>query len=119
MLSRASTVVFWPGMTNDIEKVRRECRTCHRNAPSQAKIPPKEPRIPSVPFQMIFADYFKLEGTHYLIIGDRLSGWTEIFCNKGEDSAAGSKGLCKALRHIFATFGVPDDLSSDGVTPHF
>ena len=107
-------MVFWPGITNDIEKTRKECRTCHRNAPSQAKIPPKGPRIPTVPFEMIYADYFKLEGTNYLIIGDRLSGWTEIFCNKGEDSSAGSKGLCKALRHIFATFGVPDDLSSDG-----
>ena len=67
-----------------------------------------------MPFEMIYADYFKLEGVNYLIIGDRLSGWTEIFSNKGEDSAAGSKGLCRALRRIFATFGVPDDLSSDG-----
>ena len=114
MGSRASTLVYWPGITNDIEKSRLDCRSCHRNAPSQAKIPPKEPRIPSVPFEMIFADYLKLEGNNFLIIGDRLSGWTEIFRNKGEDSAAGSKGLCKALRHMFTTFGVPDDLSSDG-----
>ena len=63
---------------------------------------------------MIFADYFKLEDKNFLIIGNRLSGWTEVFCNSGEDSAAGSKGLCKALRHVFTTFGVPDDLSSDG-----
>ena len=49
-----------------------------------------------------------------MIIDDRLSSWTEIFRNKGEGSAAGSKGLCKALSHIFATFGVQDDLSSDG-----
>ena len=62
----------------------------------------------------IFADYFKLEGKNFLIIGDRLSGWTEVFCNAGEDSSAGSKGLCKGLRHVFSTFGVPDDLSSDG-----
>ena len=45
MLSRASTVVFWPGMTGDIQRIRAECRTCHRNAPSQSKIPPNEPRI--------------------------------------------------------------------------
>ena len=62
---------------------------------------------------MIFADYPKLEGNNHLIIGDRLLGWIEIFCNNGEDSTAGSKGLGKALRHMFATFGVPDDLSSD------
>ena len=62
---------------------------------------------------MIFAYYQKFEGNNFLIIGDRLSGWTEIFQNKGEDSAAGSKGLCKAMRHMFATSGVQDDLSSD------
>jgi len=27
---------------------------------------------------------------------------------------AGSRGLCDALRRVFATFGIPDDLSSDG-----
>ena len=30
MLSRASTVVFWPGITGDIEKAQMECRNCHR-----------------------------------------------------------------------------------------
>ena len=82
--------------------------------PLGQRVPKKGPRIPPVPFAMIFADYLKLEGNNFLIIDDRLSGWTEIFRNKGEDSAAVYKGLCTVLRHMFATFGVPDDLSSDG-----
>ena len=73
-----------------------------------------EPRIPKSPFEMIYADYCKLQGKNYLIIGDRLSGWTEVFRTKSGSPTAGSKGLCEALRHVFVTFGVPDDLSSDG-----
>jgi hypothetical protein len=46
MCSRAMMTVFWPGITADIERARAECRTCHRNAPSQSKLPPSEPRSP-------------------------------------------------------------------------
>ena len=28
--------------------------------------------------------------------------------------SSGAKGLCEALRRIFATFGVPEEISSDG-----
>ena len=114
MLSRAQESVYWPGYTKDIEQARLVCRTCHRNAPSQAKMPPIEPRLPKVPFEMIFGDYFQLRGKHFLIIGDRLSGWTEVLKMKPGTSSAGSKGLCEALRKVFVTFGVPEELSSDG-----
>ena len=111
MCARAKSVIFWPGITSDIDLIRNDCRTCHRNSPSQAKTPPMEPRVPTVPFEMIFADYFKLSGHNYLVVGDRLSGWTEVFRMK---PTSGSKGLCKALRRMFGTFGRPINLSSDG-----
>ena len=78
MYSRAQTIVYWPSLTSDLEEARNACRSCHRNAPSQAKLPPTAPEIPTTPFQMIFADYFQLITKHYLVIGDRLSGWTEV-----------------------------------------
>ena len=114
MCLRAKATVFWPGITTDIEESRAKCRTCHRNAPSQAKLPPMEPRIPKFPFEMIYSDYFKLQGNYYLIVGDRLSGWTEIYRTKPGSDVSGSRGLCNSLRRVFVTFGVPDDLSSDG-----
>ena len=107
MFSRAQTLVFWPGMTADIEESRNQCRTCHRNAPSQAKLPPTAPKLPTTPFQMIYADYFQLVTKHYLIIGDRLSGWTEVVKADPGTSSSGSKGLCEVLRKVFLTFGVP------------
>ena len=48
------------------------------------------------------------------MVGDRLSGWTEIVQVRKNSASSGAKGLCEALRKIFATFGVPEEISSDG-----
>ena len=62
----------------------------------------------------MFADFFEFNGHHYLLIGDRFSGWVEVFSASHGTHSAGSLGLQAALRQFFATFGVPDELSSDG-----
>ena len=82
--------------------------------PSMSQKCPIPSEIPTVPFQMIYADYFQLMGKHFLIIGDRLSGWTEVLRVKPSTDSSGAKGLCEALRRVFVTFGVPEELSSDG-----
>ena len=43
-----------------------------------------------------------------------MSGWTEVIQIKDGFGKSGSKGLCEALRKMFATFGVPEEISSDG-----
>ena len=114
MLSRAQTIIFWPGITKDIETVRSRCHECNRNAPSQAATI-SEPAIPpSTPFEQIFADFFEFGGHHYLVAGDRLSGWSEIFSTPTGTSWSGARGLIACLRSLFSTFGVPEELSSDG-----
>ena len=114
MLSRAQSIVFWPGLAADLEEKRSACRSCNRIAPSQPKLPPTAPELPTTPFQMIFADYFQLKRKAFLVIGDRLSGWPEVVGLKDDLAATGAKGLCEALRKVFACFGVPEELSSDG-----
>ena len=114
MSTRASTLVFWPGITADIQNTRDNCQSCNNNAPSQAATPPIEPTIPSTPFEQIFSDYFEFCGHHYLLAGDRLSGWVEVFRAPHGTYLAGANGLICALRSLFATFGVPEERSSDG-----
>jgi len=114
MYSRAQTIVYWPGLVTDLEEARNACRSCHRNMPSHAKLPPTAPEMPKTPFQMIFGDYFQLGGKHYLVIGDRLSAWTEVVHVRTDPASSGSKGLCQALRMVIARFGAPEELSSDG-----
>ena len=114
MNERAKIEVYWPDITNDIQKTHDSCHKCNRIAPSQARPIPFEPRIPTTPFEAIACDYFLFKGWNYLIAADRLSSWTEIYRILQSSSTSGSKGLCTILRKLMATFGVPGEVSSDG-----
>lgn len=109
MLDRANASVFWPGMTKDIAATRAKCIECWRMAPTQPRLPPVEPSVPSMPFQAVAADFFSLRGADYLVIVDRFSGWPHIIT-----STLGAEATKKALVKYFATYGVPEELSTDG-----
>lgn len=110
----ARAIVYWPGMAGDIRATRNGCADCNRNAPSQAATPPLPSPPPSTPFEAVFADFFDYGGRHYLVIGDRLSGWVEVLSSTAGTVMGGAAGLVRHLRAFFSTFGVPEELSSDG-----
>ena len=58
---RAYQSVYWPGLWDDLDRVRNSCRTCVKIAPSQANLPPIDPITPEYPFQHIYADFFMLD----------------------------------------------------------
>ena len=112
MRARAAESVFWPGLDRAIQDYRDRCRTCAYIAPSQANEPPTSVEPPVYPFQQICSDYFSLDGETYLVIVDRYSGWPSVV-KVGKDEA-NSKGLIKYLRSFCETFGVPEEISTDG-----
>lgn len=114
MKDRAANTIFWPGIHDDISKFKKSCRTCQVIAPSQPYKKYFEPDIPSMPFESIAIDYFDYAGTHYLVVVDRLSNWIEVMKTPPASVYSGSKGLIMLLRELFARFGVPARLSSDG-----
>ena len=114
MNERAKLGVYWPGITHDIQMARATCTSCNNIAPSQARTPPIEPHIPTTPFEAIACDYFKYVGNYYFVAADRLSGWLELQQIKVGTNEAGAQGLCKAIRRLMVTFGVPVEISSDG-----
>ena len=109
MIAKAESSIFWPGITNDIQTTRANCLHCNRMAPSQAAMPPTTPITPVYPFQCICCDYFHYRGYNYLVIVDRYSNWPIV--ERDKDRA---QGLINALRQTFATYGIPDELASDG-----
>ena len=113
MSIRARSIIFWPGMTNDIDCVRARCNDCNRNVPTQAPLSTSS-MPPSTPFEKVFADFFDCGGRHYLVIGDRLSGWCDVFQSPHGSPQAGAEGLITCLRNYFSRLGVPIELSSDG-----
>ena len=118
MRMRANSTVYWPGMTSAIKNYRLNCQDCDQHSPSL----PAEPMLPSPapewPFQQICMDYFEMESNShsYLITVDRYSGWPSVFHFKPGQATAHK--LLSTLRNLFATFGVPEEASSDG-SPQF
>ena len=109
MCQRASDCVFWPGITTDITRTRNECIECHRIAKSNAMEPPVDISQPEYPFQLLCCDYMHFNNRDYLVIVDRYSNWPIVFEQSGK-----AETLVKKLREVFTTFGVPEELSSDG-----
>ncbi|XP_061178429.1 uncharacterized protein LOC133187074 [Saccostrea echinata] len=109
MTSRAEASIFWPGITPDITSLRAQCIQCNRNAPSNPSAPPTPLISPDYPFQCLCADFFHYRGTYYLVIVDRYSNWPIV-----EKSSEGAAGLISCLRRTFVTFGIPDELATDG-----
>lgn len=109
MLAKAESSIFWPGISADIAAHRESCSTCNTMAPSQASQPPFPPVLPTRPFQSICADYFHHRGHFYMVIVDRFSGWPIV-----ERSRNGAGGIICVLRGIFVTFGIPEDITTDG-----
>ena len=60
---------------------------------------------------MVAADYFEVEGHHYLVYVDRYSRWNKVtWFPPGKSTSA---ELIKTLREEFGDFGVPEELSCD------
>ena len=109
MKARASDSVFWPGLIADITKIRLECSECNKIAKSNPQTPPYPPTEPEFPFQQLAADYFQMGGINYVVVVDRYSHWPMVF-----RAEHGAIGLIKSLREVFTTFGVAEELASDG-----
>ena len=52
-------------------------------------------------------------GHNFIIYADRFSGWTEVVDAIQPNATA----VCNTLRRYFETFGVPEEMSSDGGPP--
>jgi len=114
MKTNARQRFFWLGMNRSIQQIRDNCQRCNEIAPSQRREGLSSTPVPDYPFQKVVSDLFHMAGMSYLIYADRFSGWTEVAICKN----ANTKNLCDILRKYFTTFGVPEELSSDGGPPY-
>ena len=115
MKTLANESVYWPGMNASIRNYRDNCITCSRNAPSLPHEPIEMTATPEWPFQQIVMDLFHAGSFTYLTCADRLIGWLILYRIKlGQTVASRLISIC---RKIFQTYGMPEELSSDGGPP--
>ena len=100
--SRAREVLYWPGMSADIETVVKDCE---KRATYQKKLP-KEPLIP---FQQVSVDSFEFESKNYIVLLDNCSKSIEV----DELSDITSTTIIKALKSQFAHHGIPETVRFD------
>ena len=76
--SRARAVVYWPGMSEDIERLVAKCSTCLKHQRSNQKEPLKPHAVPVRAWQKLGTDIFEYKSKPYLVIVDYYSKYPEI-----------------------------------------
>lgn len=94
--------------------LRIQCRGCDENVPSQAAESMIITPTPEYPFQQVVSDLCNLEGHDFLIYADRYSGWVEV----ERLSSNVYRNVRRTFLRWFATYGVPEQISTDGGPPY-
>ena len=74
---RVKSLVWWPGITNEIDSYVKQCPHCEQYVP-QAREPLITTPLPSYPWERIGADLFELDKAAYLIVIDYFSRYLEV-----------------------------------------
>lgn len=110
MKSLARGYLWWPGLDKEIEDLAKSCLPCQsvKQAPAAA---PLHPWIwPTKPWQRIHMDFAgPFLGKSFLIVVDAHSKWPEVF----EMTSTTSAKTIVALRHLFAAYGLPEQVITD------
>ena len=108
---RMQSIVFWPRLTADILTIQWRCTQCSPVHPTR---PPCHLAQQHHPQKQVFGNFWGYEDHKYLVVWDRLSGWSEVFATPAGSTLSGARGLISCLCSLFAMYGVPEELSSDG-----
>ena len=107
--ARAREVMYWPGMTRDIENKVNRCRKWVEWRRNTQKEPLIHHEVPIRPWQKLGADLVEFRGQSYLCVVDYFSKFPEI--SRLQIKTASS--IITHLKSIFARHGVPDELVAD------
>ena len=76
---------------------------------SNPSIPSYDPPEPEYPFQYLATDYFQYGNQDYYVVVDRYSHWPTVAIVE-----QGARGFCSQVRKMFSTFGISQELATDG-----
>lgn len=113
MKQLARRSVYWFGLNKDIESHVKACRTCNEIYIAQKPKTSNEWIPTTRPFSRLHADFFYFQQKVFLIIVDSNSKWLEL-----ELMPHGiSKKVIRKFTALFARFGFPDVVVTDGGPP--
>ena len=106
--SRASTAVWWPGLSKEIEEMVSTCHTCPKVRPEPTETL-MAASFPSRPWERVGTDLFELNGKVYIVIVDYYSRWVEF----RKLISLTSEHTIDVLKEVFSIHGIPDVICSD------
>ena len=109
--AQARNILYWPGMSQDIEHAVKSCSTCAEFSRRQQKEPMIPHEIPLRCWQKLGVDIFDYGGNSYLCVVDYFSKFPIIRLLK--DKTATTVNI--HLKSIFAEQGIPEELVSDNM----
>ena len=98
-------------MDRDINNHVELCPDCREIAPSKLNEPLIPAPVPDYPFQNVAADLFEINGEHYLVYEDRLTGSAEL---AHYPSQMVSSAIINTFREFFHRWGVAEEISIHG-----
>lgn len=107
----ARSCLFWPGLSQDIEKYVGKCTTCNAFCRHQQKEPLIPHPVPERPWEKVAADIFQLFGNDYLLVVDYYSKYPEVCLLQGKTA----NSLIPHLKSIFARHGIPCEMVADNM----
>ncbi|XP_041469952.1 uncharacterized protein K02A2.6-like [Lytechinus variegatus] len=107
--ARARQVLFWPGMSAQIEDKVARCITCQTTRKAQQSEPLIPHPMPNRPWSKLGMDIFHLDGVNYLLVVDYYSKYPEIQML----TEMTSHKVISSLNEIFSRNGIPDTVISD------
>lgn len=108
---RARNLLYWPGMSVDIEKFIFSCNICEKYRVSKPKDSLMSHEIPDLPFFKIGMDICTYGTKDYIVVVDYYSRWIEVKMLK--DKTAGT--VIQKLKLIFAVHGFPKVIVCDNM----
>ena len=108
-VSKAREIIFWPHMSQELTEAVQKCPTCQEAQPANCKEPLMTHPLPTVPWQVVATDCFKLDGQSYCVFVDIYSDFIEVV--ELEDMT--TETLVRKAKPVFATHGIPATLISD------
>ena len=106
---RAKDIIYWPGMSSQIEDIVSSCSICNTYSRNNTKEPMMPHNVPDRPWAQVGADLFQLNGHHYLLLVDYYSGFIEVSIL----TSTTSKQVITHCKSHFSRHGIPDLLITD------
>ena len=106
---RAKDVLYWPGMSAQIEDKVSNCQVCAQYRRSNQREPLLLHNIPQRPWAKVGGDLFEIGGQTFMVLVDYYSGFFEIDSLK----QTRSENIIRCCKAHFARYGIPDTLITD------